>query len=215
MLELVQSSPSGLPMGELYLRLSSHRHAVDRAVMALAGQGQLVVQEVAAPDRRGRPRVGLAVVPAAADTRATGPTTLPRFSGQALRRARLRAGVSIAALATELDVTWSAVRWWERSAAVPPARGREIIKALARLQRQVARHRPADDRIVRRLHAARAAVGWSQARLAAALGVSQSTVSNWESGNGLTRENALRIHRVLARVPPAAHPRAVVARAPR
>src|SRR6202044_2638741 len=112
-LELVQSSPSGVAICDLHVRVSSHRHAVDRAVRALAGQGQLVVQEVAGADRLGRPRVGLAVFPATELARATGPSTLPRFSGHALRRARLRTGVSIAALAGELGVTRSAVRWWE------------------------------------------------------------------------------------------------------
>jgi transcriptional regulator with XRE-family HTH domain len=41
------------------------------------------------------------------------------------------------------------------------------------------------------------ATGWSQARLGAALGVSQSTISNWESGDGLSHENACRVYRAL------------------
>lgn len=196
-LELVDHSSGRLSIEELRDRLYSHRHAADRAVSALAEQGRLVVHEFVAADRLGRPRVALALVPASVAGPANGRATLPRFSGAALRRARLRARVTITALAKELSVSESAVRWWERATVVPRARGREILHALTRLQAQSDPRRTVSGRTARRLRAARAATGWSQTQLAAALGVSQSTVANWEAGRGLTLENARRTYRLL------------------
>jgi transcriptional regulator with XRE-family HTH domain len=201
-LELVHHSSGRLPIEELHARLYSHRHAADRAVSALAEQGHLVVHEFVATDRLGRPRVATTLAPATVPGPANGRAALPRFSGAALRGARLRARVTIAALAKELSVGESAVRWWERATVVPPARGREILHALARLQARSDPRRPVSGCTARRLRAARAATGWSQARLAAALGVSQSTVANWEAGRGLTLENARRTYRLLRETKP-------------
>jgi transcriptional regulator with XRE-family HTH domain len=128
---------------------------------------------------------------------------LPRFSGAALRRARSRAGISVVDLARHVGVNESAVRWWEHAPAVPAERGGEILQALARLRAQPRPSSPVSSRAAARLRAARMAAGWSQARLAAAVGVSQSTVANWEAGRGLTVQNARRMYRVLRRLAPA------------
>jgi DNA-binding transcriptional regulator YiaG len=194
-LELVNGSTGRLSLEQLHERLPSHRHAADRAVRALAGEGRLLLHEVVTTDRLGRPRVGLALAPAAETASPAGPTTLPRFSGPALRRARLKAAVSLVALARALGVGESAARWWESQAVVPPARAAEILQALVRLRAEA--EAPVSAETAARLRALRLATGWSQARLAAALGVSQSTISNWESGDGLSHENARRIYRTL------------------
>lgn len=202
-LELVGSTSEQLPLGQLRQRLSSHQHAADRAVRALTAEGRLVVGEVVVPDRLGRPRVALALAPSSAPGPAGAVrSTLPRFSGADLRRARVKARVSIVELARQLAVTESAVRWWERSPVVPPARSREIVRALAHLRRP--QDNIADVRTAARLRQARLAAGWTQARLARALGVSQSTVSNWESGAGLNLDQARRIYRLVRAAAPAA-----------
>ena len=182
---------------QLRARLPAHRHAADRAVRALAGDGQLLVKEVITSDRRGRPRVGLELAAPAVGPPGARPSALPRFSGTALRKARLRSGVSLAALARALGVGESAARGWERQSVVPPARAAEILQALAHLQ--AGTRSSVSPRAAARLRALRVTVGWSQARLATALGVSQSTISNWESGDGLSHENARRIYRLLGR----------------
>lgn len=192
-LELVHGSEGYVSFAQLHARLPSHRHAVDRAVRALAGEGRLQIHEVITTDRLGRPRVGFAVTPPA--NSAVHRTTLPRFSGGELRRARRRAGVSLVALARALGVGESAVCWWENQPVVPPARGAEILQALSHL-----RARPESQvgpRTAARLRALRLSAGWSQSRLAATLGVSQSTISNWESGDGLSHENARRVYQTL------------------
>jgi transcriptional regulator with XRE-family HTH domain len=194
-LELVQGSEGQLSFEQLHARLPAHRHAVDRAVRALAGEGRLLIHEVVTTDRLGRPRVGLAVAPPADSGSAVHRTTLPRFSGAALRGARLRAGVSLVALARALGVGESAVCWWESQPVVPPARGAEIVQVLAGLRARA--QSPVGPRTAARLRALRLTTGWSQARLGAALGVSQSTISNWESGDGLSHENACRVYRAL------------------
>jgi transcriptional regulator with XRE-family HTH domain len=195
-LELVQDSAEPLTLEQLRERLAAHRHAADRAVRALAGEGRLLLNEVVTTDRLGRPRVGLQIAPRLAGTAGARPTALPRFSGPALRRARLRAGVSLAALGRALGVGESAARWWERQEVVPPARAAEILQALAQLRAQA--QAPVSPRTAARLRSLRLRAGWSQSRLASALGVSQSTISNWESGEHLSHENARRIYRLLA-----------------
>ncbi|HEY1593244.1 MAG TPA: helix-turn-helix transcriptional regulator [Solirubrobacteraceae bacterium] len=195
-LELVSDSTEPLTLEQLRARLAAHRHAADRAVQALAGEGRLLLNEVVTTDRLGRPRVGLQLAPRVAGTRITRQIALPRFSGPALRRARLRARVSLAALGRALGVGESAVRWWERQEVVPPARAAEILQALAHLRAQA--QAPVSPRTAARLRSLRLGAGWSQARLAAALRVSQSTISNWESGEHLSHENARRIYRLLA-----------------
>jgi transcriptional regulator with XRE-family HTH domain len=199
-LELVGNATEHVPLGRLRERLSSHQHAADRAVRALTEEGRLVLGEVVVADRLGRPRVGLGV--AASSVADPAPPMLPRFSGADLRRARVTARVPIVALARQLEVTESAVRWWERSPVVPPARSREIVYALARLRRQD--DGTAGARTAARLRQARLAAGWTQARLAGALGVSQSTIANWESGVGLELEQGRRIYRLLRTAAPAA-----------
>jgi transcriptional regulator with XRE-family HTH domain len=194
-LELVHSSEGSLSFAQLHARLPAHRHAVDRAVRALAGEGRLLIREVITTDRLGRPRVGLAVAPPADSRSAVHRVTLPRFSGASLRRARRSAGVSLVALARALGVGESAVCWWESQQVVPPASGAEILQALAHLRARA--ESPVGPRTAARLRALRLGTGWSQARLAAALGVSQSTISNWESGDGLSHENARRVYRTL------------------
>jgi transcriptional regulator with XRE-family HTH domain len=194
-LELVHGSEGHLSFEQLHARLPTHRHAVDRAVRALAGEGRLLIHEVVTTDRLGRPRVGFAVAPPADSGSTVHRTTLPRFSGAALRRARLRAGVSLVALARALGVGESAVSWWEGQPVVPPARGAEILQALGRLRARA--EAPVGRATAARLKALRVTTGWSQLRLAAALGVSQSTISNWESGDGLSHENARRVYRTL------------------
>jgi transcriptional regulator with XRE-family HTH domain len=127
---------------------------------------------------------------------------LPRFSGAALRRARSQAGISAADLARDVGVNESAVRWWEHAPVVPAARGADILHALARLRAHPRPSTPVSSGAAARLRAARIAAGWSQARLAEAAGVSQSTVANWEAGRGLTLQNAQRVYCVLRRLTP-------------
>jgi transcriptional regulator with XRE-family HTH domain len=207
-LELLSAAPEGLVLGELHERLASHRHAADRAVQALTAEGRVMMSEVVTPDRRGRPRVTLALVPARACAPVSPaqahetPSRLPRFSGEDLRQARLRAGMTMAVLARQLGVSESAVAWWERAPVVPPARSGEILRALSQLHAQDRPQRLVSNRIATRLRSFRAALGWSQTRLALSLGVSQSTIANWEAGRGLTLENARLVYDTLRQAEP-------------
>jgi DNA-binding transcriptional regulator YiaG len=108
--------------------------------------------------------------------------------------------VSRAALAEALAASQSAVRWWEQARVVPPARGQEILRAVAHLRGRCTAERPLSAAIAKHLCAMRVAAGRAQAELAEELGISQSTVANWEAGRGLTRQNARRVHLALCRL---------------
>lgn len=207
-LELLSAAPQGLVLDELHERLASHRHAADRAVQSLTAEGRVMMREVITPDRRGRPRVTLALVLACAGAPVSSsharetPSRLPRFSGEDLREARLRAGIGMAVLARQLGVSESAVAWWERAPVVPPARSGEILRALSQLHTQDRPQRLVSNQTATRLRSFRVALGWSQTRLALSLGVSQSTIVNWEAGRGLTLENARRVYHALRQAEP-------------
>jgi transcriptional regulator with XRE-family HTH domain len=101
----------------------------------------------------------------------------PRSVGEHIRKRRLEAGLSQAALARMLKVSSFTIVGWEKSRISPPTvtMGR-VIQWLGYDPM------PPGETLGERLKAKRWVMGWSQKDAAKALGVHPSVISEWERG---------------------------------
>ena len=121
----------------------------------------------------------------------------PRTVGEHVRKRRLEAGLSQAALARTLRVSAFTIIGWEKGRITPPTvtMGR-VIQWLGYDPM------PPGETLAERLKAKRRAMGWSQEEAAKVLGVHRSVFADWERGG---RVHFRSYRRLLARFigPPA------------
>lgn len=201
-LNALGADPHGLPRSELTRRAPQHAHAICRTIERLRREGQVTEHEGLAADRAGRIRPHRLLRLASEQTSST---RNYRLSGRELRTQRRKFGISAEALGAALDVSASAILWWEKRAMVPAPRVPEVIRALHHL-RAAGRplHVPASRReATETLRQLRHARELTQAQFASKLGVSQSTVSAWETGKAAPSRLAL-MQAITREIPPRA-----------
>jgi transcriptional regulator with XRE-family HTH domain len=172
---------------------------VGRAIAALLDDR--VVHERPVPARPGRTRLGLFAGPAP-------PEHDPREPLAAAELVRLRraAGLSQRALAERLGVDRGWIGQWETSAAPIPAGRRGQIRAAIAAPATEAALPPAPAFDGDELRCARVTCGWSQGDLARRIGVTQSTISAWETNGRPIPPDVRPGLREILRARPAAKP---------
>jgi len=210
-LAAVDAEP-GLSWTELGHRLGEAKAVTVAARQALS-DGRLHERWVTYQDRRGlhRTRRGLFLGPAPA-----GPDAATVEAGE-LRAARHRARLTQDELGERLGVGGTLVCIWERGRrSIPLGRAAEVRQVLAAIEQEPPRpprhrRRRTDARLPTLaggdLRAARRRVGWSQADLAARLGVTAQALSIWERGRWpIPAGRAAELRRLLEAAPPTSPP---------
>jgi len=120
-----------------------------------------------------------------------------------IKALRKKLSLTQADLAKRLGVSTSTVTAWERGKATPGRQARKALKDLMRAPAAATRQAPpstppASELTPAQISELRKKAGLSQAQLAARLGVSPNTVSNWETGNTTPRRSSVEKLRALA-----------------
>jgi transcriptional regulator with XRE-family HTH domain len=141
----------------------------------LLEQGRVV--EASATDTLGRVYQGL-WLPGDA------PAALAHMTGEELREARLRAGLTQRQVAELVGVGPSKVTTWETGARqIPPGRAQQLLEALSNANELAHRARVASPHMTgEELREARLRAGLTQRQVAELVGVASSNMATWETG---------------------------------
>jgi transcriptional regulator with XRE-family HTH domain len=110
--------------------------------------------------------------------------------GDHLRKRRLDLGLLQREVAKQIGVTACTIQYWETNRVVPALRFRpQIIEFLG----YDPSHRSPDQSLAEVLKAQRQRLGMSRKKLAALLGIDESSLAHWERGEHHPTERSLKI----------------------